>query len=147
MATIDKLDISIYIQYARRTQYIEDINKEFRFQEASSIPPQTRVTDLYPKLNEIDILLGVTNTYSPWALFYPPKRFNLRRRSPFSFSRIGTMTSEDEEEDLAVLESVSTTTQEQKKEKSVIRNCIKQMHTINEWLGFVVGRIGQLLQG
>ena len=72
MATIDKLDVGIYINYARRTEYIEQIHKQFHLEEAASVPPQTLVTDLYPKLSELDLLLGVTRTYAAWALFYPP---------------------------------------------------------------------------
>ena len=81
MATIDKLDIGIYIQYARRAEYIEGIKSQYHLDQASSIPAQTQVTDLYPKLSELDLLLGVQRSYAPWAYFYPPKSFNLRRKS------------------------------------------------------------------
>ncbi|MCB1149711.1 MAG: DUF5399 family protein [Chlamydiia bacterium] len=116
--------------------------------QASSIPAQTQVTDLYPKLSELDLLLGVQRSYAPWAYFYPPKSFNLRRKSPFSFSRVlPSITSEDEEEDRALLENIETTTKKKKKEKKILQKCMKQLHTINEWLGHIIGRIGQLLQG
>lgn len=148
MATIDKLSMDIYIQYARRTQYVEQINRQFNLQEAASIPPQTSVTDLYPKLSEIDLLLGVVNSYTPWAFFYPPQNFSLRRRSPFSFSKVGpSLFKEDEEELLAELEAVSVSTPEEKKEKSILKECIKQLKSINDMLGFIIGRVGQLLQG
>lgn len=148
MATIDKLDIGIYIQYARRTQYIEEINQQFHLEEASSIPPQTVVSNLYPKLSEIDLLLGVSRAYAPWGYFLPPRNFSFRRRSPFTFSRVSpSIVSEDAEEDEQLLASIQTRTPEEKKEKEELAACIKQLHTINEWLGYIVGRIGQLLQG
>ena len=39
MATIDKLDVGIYLQYARRTEMIEKINQEYHMADAGSIPP------------------------------------------------------------------------------------------------------------
>ncbi len=149
MPTIDQLEMRVYYEYARRTEYIEQINKQFHLGEAKTIPPQTLVTDLMPKLSELDLLLGVTKSYAPWALFYPPKKFNLRRKSPFTFSRVmPTLGSEEEEEDdMAMLENVATKSPEEKKEQEILKKAMKQIQTINEWLSHIVGRIGQLLQG
>lgn len=149
MATIDKLDIDIYVQYARRTQMVEEINKQYNIQEAASIPPQTQVMDYFPKLTELDLLMGVVPMLTPWAYFFPPKRFKYRRRSPFSFSRIsptlGTLDEQEEKEH--ELEAIECKTAEEEKEKAAILSCFKQIDKINGWLSYITGRIGQFLQG
>lgn len=149
MATIDKLDISVYNLYALRTRMIEQINQEFRFQEASSIPPQTQVLDVYPKLSELDLLLGIVPVSTPWALFMPPSRFQKVRRSPFSFSRVAPSLGnfDQHEEDVTLIEEVKCHTADEKKEKEAMLACFSQIEKINDWLGFIIGRIGQFLQG
>ena len=149
MTTIDKLDISVNNAYAIRTTMIEQINRQLRLDQAASIPPQTQVIDIYPKLAEIDLLLGLVPYHTPWAYFYPPKRFRSRRRSPFAFHRIvptlGTLEEQEEaEERIAAYE---TETPEEKLEKEILLACFKMLNKINGWLGFIVGRIGQFLQG
>jgi hypothetical protein len=86
--TIDQFDISIYNLYAIRTRMLEQINQEYRLREAGSIPPQTQLLDTLPKPTELDILLGVAPVVTPWAYFYPPKRYRFIRRSPFAFFRV-----------------------------------------------------------
>jgi hypothetical protein len=149
MATIDKLDIGIYVQYARRTQLIEQINQQFHLGEAASIPPQIQMVDFYPKLTELDILLGIVPMHTPWAHFFPPKRFSLQRRSPFSFSRVipSLGSQEKQEENENKVASLACTGSDEEKEKKTIIACFKQISTLNEWLGFIVGRVGQFLQG
>ncbi len=147
MATIDKLDLGVYIQYARRTQYVESVKQQYHLDEASSIPPQTSVTDVAPKLSELDLLLGVVRSYAPWAYFYPPKNFRFTRRSPFTRAKISPSIGSDEDEDEEILNSVNCQTPETKEEKETLKQCIKQLRTINEWLGYIIGRAGQLLQG
>lgn len=149
MTTIDKLDIGIYIQYARRTQMIEQINLQYRLEEAPSIPPQTSVLTLYPQLTELDILLGVIPVTTPWAYFFPPKRFSTQRRSPFTFSRIAPSVSpiESAENDTAFLDKVECHEPDEQKEKEAIKSCLGQIKKINSWLSFVIGRMGQFLQG
>ena len=150
MTTIDKLDISVYNLYAQRTKMIEQINQQYHLDEASTIPPQTHILNIDPKLSELDLLLGILPFHAPWAYFFPPKHFRTLRRSPFSFSRIlpslGS-TKEDEEELLALLDSVECQTPEEKAEKMAIATCFKEIDKINKWLGFIVGRVGQFLQG
>lgn len=149
MATIDNLDVSIYNLYAVRAKLIEDINFEFHFEDASYIPPQTTLIDLYPKLTELDILLGIAPRGGSWAFFYPPKNISHMRKSPFTPSRI--MPSLGEEEDckktLENLRNKHCRDGEEEREKEVLLNCIHQVGRLNEWLGFIVGRIGQFLQG
>lgn len=149
MTTIDKLDISIYIQYARRTQMIEQINQQYHLEDAASIPPQLQLVDLYPKLSEIEMLLGIVPVQMPWAYFFPPPLFRFQRRSPFGFFRVAPSLGsfEKEDEDKQKLEEVICEDEEDEKEKSILRNCFAQIDKINSWLSFIVGRVGQFLQG
>lgn len=149
MATIDNLDINIYNLYAIRTLMIEQINQQMRLDKASVVPPQTQIVSNYPKLSELDLLLGIVPLHTPWAYFYPPQRFARIRRSPFAFSRIAPSFGSDEEQDaeLQRLEEYECHSDDEKKEKQVIQNCYKQIKQINKWLGYIVGRVGQFLQG
>ncbi len=149
MTTIDKLDIGIYIQYARRTQMIEQINQEYHLADAASIPPQIRVLDLHPKLSEIDILLGTGTIQTPWALFFAPAKYRSQRRSPFGFFRVAPSLGsfEEEEENERELDDMECETEEEEKEKKILKSCFKQIGKINSWLSYIVGRVGQFLQG
>lgn len=151
MTTIDKLDIGIYIQYARRTQMIDEMNRQMRLQEADSIPPQLQLLNLYPKPNELDILLGVMTVTTPWAYFYAPKDFSLQRRSPFTFAQVAPsfnlFTKEDEESEEDKLNHAACADSEEEEEKKVVMKCIQQLKKVNSWMSFVVGRMGQFLQG
>lgn len=149
MVTIDKLDIGIYIQYARRTNMIEQINQQYHLDEASSIPPQIQVLDFYPKLSEMDLLLGVGRIQTPWAFFFPPSQFRFQRRSPFGFFRVAPSLGsfEEEEENEKQLDEIECETEEEEKEKKVLKNCFDQIKKINNWISFIVGRVGQFLQG
>jgi len=149
MATIDQLDISIYNLYAIRTRMLEQVNQELRLGEAATIPPQTQLIDTFPKLTELDILLGVVPVVTPWAYFYPPKRFRFIRRSPFSFFRVAPSLGSLEQhvEDEAKVISVECHSAEEEEEKQAILGCLDQIDKINSWLSFIVGRIGQFLQG
>ena len=149
MATIDQLDISVYNLYAVRTRMLEQINNELRLGEAASIPPQTAVVDYYPKMTELDLLLGVAPVVTPWAYFYPPRQFRTVRRSPFAFYRIapslGSLEKQDEDEQKA--ETVVCETAEEENEKKAMIGCLKEIRKINNWLSFIIGRVGQFLQG
>lgn len=149
MATIDKLDLSVYNLYAIRTKMVEQINQQLQLDKASSIPPQTQVMDSFPKLTELDILLGIVPLHTPWAYFFPPKQFRFIRRSPFAFFRVAPSLGslEDQEKGEALLDSVECTSPEELKEKTAIKNCFKQIDQINRWLGYIIGRVGQFLQG
>lgn len=149
MATIDKLDISVYNLYALRTLMNEQTNRELGINRAGTIPVQTTIVDFYPKPTEIDILLGIVPMFTPWAYFFPPKRFETLRRSPFSFFRVAPAfgSLEQQEKDNATLESFLPTTPEEEQEKSILSNCMKKIDWINQMMSFIVGRIGQFLQG
>lgn len=149
MATIDQLDISIYNMYAVRTRMLEQVTQQFHLEQASSIPPQTQLIDVSPKLTELDILLGVAPVVTPWAYFYPPKRFRFIRRSPFAFYRVaptlGSLEDQAEQEDRVLEQKCED--EEEEKEKKIILNCLGQVDKINDWINFIVGRVGQFLQG
>lgn len=149
MATIDKLDMSVHSMYALRITMIEQINNQLRLTEAASIPPQIQMVDIYPKLSEMDLLLGVVPLATPWAFFYPPKKYFKRRRNTFSFFRVspsfGSLEEQAEEEER--LASMVVDTPEEAGEKQIIQNCLKEMSKINDMLSFIIGRIGQFLQG
>jgi hypothetical protein len=149
MATIDKLDLSVYNLYAIRTKMVEQINQQLQLDKAASIPPQTLVMDMYPKLTELDILLGIVPLHTPWAYFYPPKKYGYVRRSPFAFFRVAPSLGslEDQEKGEALLDSFECKTPEEAKEKAAIKSCFKQIDQINRWLGYIIGRVGQFLQG
>ncbi|MFI5343016.1 MAG: DUF5399 family protein [Chlamydiales bacterium] len=149
MTTIDKLDMGIYVQYAKRTQLIEQINQQYHLDEAASIPAQIRVLDFSPRPLEIDILLGMRIIQTPWAYFFPPPKFQFQRRSPFGFFRVAPSLGsfEKEEDDESVLDEMECETEDEKKEQKVLKSCFAQIGKINEWMGFIIGRIGQFLQG
>jgi len=149
MVTIDKLDMGIYVQYARRTQMLEQISEQYHLDQASSIPAQIKVYDAYPKPLEIDILLGSRITQNPWAFFLPPPKFRFQRRAPFGFFRVAPSLGsfEKEEEDEERLAEIECETEEDKKDKKVLQACFAQIEKINGWMGFIVGRIGQFLIG
>lgn len=149
MTTIDKLDIGIYVEYAKRTQLVEQISQQYHLDQAGSIPPQIQVLDFYPKPLEIDILLGTRIVQPPWALFFPPPKFTFQRRSPFGFFRVAPSLGsfDKEEEDERHLEEIECETEDEKKEKKVLESCFTQIKKINDWMGFIIGRVGQFLQG
>lgn len=149
MATIDQLDLNVYNLYAMRTLMIEQINQQLRIDQASSIPPQIQVMDIIPKMTELDLLLGIVPLNVPWAYFFPPPKFREMRRSPFSFFRVAPSLGSlaDQEASEAVLEHVACSSSEEESEKATLKRCFKQVGQINRWLGYIVGRVGQFLQG
>lgn len=149
MTTIDKLDISVYNLYAVRTLMIETFTGQVHLDQASSIPPQTQVITTQVKLTELDILLGVVPLLTPWAYFFPPKQFRTLRRSPFTFSYVAPSlgTTQEQETTLTKLLGIKTQNPEEEKEKGALVSCYKQIGKINNWLGFIIGRVGQFLQG
>ncbi|PJD98208.1 MAG: hypothetical protein CK425_00550 [Parachlamydia sp.] len=149
MATIDQLDLSVYNLYAIRTKMLEQIDQQLSFKSAASIPPQTQLVDIYPRMTELDILLGIVPLHAPWAYFYPPRKLRDLRRSPFAFYRIAPTlgSNEEQEESESALAAIICETPEEEQEKLAIKNCFKQINKINDWLGFIIGRIGQFLQG
>jgi hypothetical protein len=153
--TIDRFDIGIYIQYARRTQLIEQVLSQYHMREAGSVPAQALIVDLYPKLAELDLLLGVTTLGAPWAYFYAPKSYSSQRRSPFAFHRVVPIIGEREKQDDGeepkheeeILEEMACKTPEEERERKVLKACFRQIEEINSLLRYIGGRIGQFLQG
>lgn len=148
MTTIDKLDISIYDLYARRQVMVEQINQQFRLQQAQDIPPQTQILNLNPELTQLEILLGVVHSNTAWAYFPQPKRANRPRRSPFSYRVASSLGSlEDQDALFVAIQGMQCKTAEEEEEKQAILSCFQQLNILNEWLGFIFGRKGQFLQG
>ncbi len=145
MTTIDKLDMSVYNMYAVRARMMEQINNQWRLDQASTIPPQTHVLDILPKLTELDILLGVVPYSTPWAYFQAPDSFRNIRRSPFTFSRIAPTLGEEAKLE-EKLYQVPCKTKHEEKEKQVLFDCFNEVSKINSWMGHIIGRIGQFLQ-
>jgi len=147
--TIDRLDIGIYVQYARRMQLLEQIQQQYHLKEAGNVPAQALIIDLYPKLSELDLLLGIGTTIAPWALFMAPEDFTFQRRSPFAFHRLipifGEADAEEKEE--KKLDDIECENEEEEQEKSAIRGCLKKIKDLNSMLRYIGGRIGQFLQG
>jgi hypothetical protein len=149
MATIDNLDLNVYNLYAVRTRMIEQINQQLRLDQAGSIPPQIQVLNAYPTLTELDLLLGIIPLNTPWAYFYPPAKFLVRRRSPFGFARImpSLGSQADQEEDEEKAKNARCDTEEEEDERKAIMGCFENITKINQWLSHIVGRMGQFLQG
>jgi hypothetical protein len=153
--TIDKFDIGIYIQYARRTQLIEQVMAQYHMREATGVPAQALIVDLYPKLAELDLLLGIPTLSAPWAYFYAPRSYSTQRRSPFAFHRIIPFMGEREQgegeeeqkKDEEIIEEMECRTPEEERERKVLRACFRQIEEINSLLRYIGGRIGQFLQG
>lgn len=149
MTTIDKLELSHYANYAMRITLIEQINNQYRMEEASSIPPQLQMVDISPRLTEFDLVLGLAHRSIPWAYFYPPDSFKGLRRNPFAFFRVAPSfgTLEEQEQKEAFMESIPCKTPKEEGEKGVLRNLFKQMKYINSMISTTVGNMGRFLQG
>lgn len=149
MATIDKLDISVYNMYAIRTLMIEQTNQQLRLSDAAAIPPQIQMVDIFPKMNELDLLMGVVSLNSAYAYFGEPPKLRFLRRSPFAFHRVAPSLGslQDHAKDVQMLESIVCTEDDEIQEKKAMLNCFAQIDRINHWLGYIVGRVGQFLQG
>lgn len=149
MTTIDKLDIAIHVQYARRTEFMESIQKEYRLTEADSIPPQTLVVDMSQRMSEMDLLFGVVTSYAPWAYFYPPKTYFSQRRAPFASYRVvpSLGSLEKQQADAAKLQNIRCKTPEEEEEKTALEEFFGYVEKINDLLGYVVGHVGQFIKG
>jgi len=147
--TLDQFDIGIYIQYARRTELIEHVREQLHMPDAAQVSAQALIVDLYPKLTELDLLMGVVALHTPWAYFYPPKQFSKQRRSPFAFHRIIPIfgTEEEQEMEEEKLASVECSSEIEQKEKKILQKCMDHIRDINDLMRYIGGRVGQFLQG
>lgn len=149
MATIDKLDLSVYSNYAMLITLTQEVNTQLRLDQAASIPGQLQMVDISARLSEFDLALGIAHKGLPWAYFYPPKSFRGLRRNPFAFFRIcpsfGSL--QDQVDDEALLESILCKTPEDEAQKDKIRSFLKKMSWINHMINDVNGKVGQFLQG
>jgi hypothetical protein len=150
--TIDKLDIGVYIQYARSIQLVEETKEEFQLDKASAIPPQTQLVDFAPKFAEVDLLLGyIPSKENQWAFFFPPRKFKDQRRSPFSrdkkkgFSILGD--EKDEQILIELLDGVDCKTAEEEVEREILKTAVKRRKHINDMIDDVMNHIGMFVQG
>lgn len=149
-ATVDQLDTRIYIQYAQRATAVEQIQREFHINEASSVPAQTQLVDLYPKLTELELLLGVSPYLKrPWAHFGQPQGFDLQRWSPFTFGQVAPSLGSMEKimKLREKLKKKKRDSKQSQKNQEEILECLEEVDELNGLLGFIVGRMGQFLQG
>jgi len=149
MTTIDKLDIAVHVQYAQRTEMVENIRREYRLEEAGAVEQHALTVALSQQMSEMDLLLGVMRTYAPWAYFYPPKKYFNQRRPAFVSYRVAPSLGslEKQQSDTEKLENVKCKNAEEEEERSILSGCLAAIEEINDLIGFVVGRIGQFLQG
>ncbi|MGM0439918.1 MAG: DUF5399 family protein [Chlamydiota bacterium] len=149
MATVFDLDFNANIEYARRTSLVESVNQQFRFSEAHSVPAQIQIVDAYPRLLEMEALLGMIRYHAPWAMFMPPRKFYEQRRPSFTSYRVvpSLGSLEKQAADYAKITGYPAKTPKTKLEMRAIASCLEMVDQINEWISHVVGRIGQFLQG
>lgn len=150
MTTIDKLSLSVYNEYALRIEWLHAFNEQIHMEAASTIAPQLQVVDVYPKPTELEILLGIIPKATSWGYFAPPPKFRDTRRSPFAFSRVAPifgLLPDAEEKEEEKLDIISCEDPEEENERQVLRGCLRHMHKINQMMGYIIGRVGQFLQG
>ncbi len=149
MPTIDKLGLDVYRDYAMRITLTQETNNQLRINEASTIPAQLQMVDISARLSEFDLVLGITSQALPWAYFYPPKNFRGLRRNPFAFFRVcpsfGSLADQERIEE--AIENVPCKTPEDEAQKEKIKLCMKKMGWINYMINYVMGKVGQFLQG
>ena len=149
MTTIDQLDQNVHNLYAIRTQLVAETNQQFRLEEAPSVAAHTYIQNINVQPTHLDLLLGYIPAATPWAHFMPPKKFNETRKNPFTFAKIAPSLQDTEEEGglFAALLGVSCKTEEEENQKKSILEGFKVINKLNSWLGEIIGRIGQFLQG
>jgi hypothetical protein len=149
MATIDRLDIAVNYQYARRIEFVETIWKELHLERSTAVSDDALVVDLLPKRSEVELLLGVIETRAPWAYFYAPPSFQTQRQSTFAFFRIApTMGSlAQQAADAAKVATTQVHSREEVEEQSALAQFFSSVNDINQMIGFVTGRIGEFLKG
>lgn len=148
MTTIDKLDFRVSIDYAKRTQLIEQVNQQYHLQDAE-FARSVQVPDFSARPAEIDLLLGVIPVERPWAHYSKPPETRYQRRSPFGFFRVAPSLGsfDKEEEDKKKLDWTVCENEEEEDEKKILKRCFEQIDKINDWLSYIVGKMGQFLQG
>lgn len=149
MTTIYDFDLAVHIQYARRIQFNESEMEVYGVRSVDAIPSQVQVVDVYPRQSELDLLLGVVPRHAPYAYFYPPQGFDTLRKAPFAFSQVAPSlgSAEKQVSDMQRVAGFKCSTNEEKLEKGALTQCGETLGNINDDVGFVVGRVGQFLQG
>ncbi len=147
--TIDKLDISVHSSYALRQMLVEGVDAEWRLNQAQAVQSQVQMVTNIPTPEQLSLIFPTDIYPSVWAYFYAPKYYYSQRRSPFSFSRfLPTLgSSEDQEKLYDDIAETACSSPEEEKEKAILLRCFNQIDKINSMLSYIVGRLGQFLQG
>lgn len=149
MPTIDKLGLDVYRDYAMRITLTQETNNQLRINEASTIPGQLQMVDISARFSEFDLILGRAQKPQQWAYFEEPKNWGGLRRNPFAFFRVcpsfGSLAEQEQMEE--TLENVPCKTPEDEAQKEKIKSCMKKMGWINYMINYVMGKVGQFLQG
>lgn len=150
--TIADYEMSWYNLYALRTRSVEEIQKQYQLNQAATVTSNVVMPNYQQVQTELDMLFpDVRFVQNPFANFKAPpiKKHNQSRRSPFAFWRIAPSlgTLEEQEKLEAMVDQFNVDSNEEIREKKAIQSCFKQMNKLNSMLGFIVGRVGQFLQG
>lgn len=139
--------LDVHELYAQRIQLIQKYYEQYPVNLADKVQSHTQVDNVRPQLTNIDILLGVSTNPPPWALMRPP---TYDPRQPFlSFSRVAPSlgTLEKQASDTERLQAVPCLTPKDALEKSIILGGLAIINKINDMKGYIIGRVGQFLQG
>ena len=146
--TIDKLDIGIYVQYARMTQFREEIERQYGLGAAGQIAPHTIVVDIDQRPTSLDALMGVGGgiRYSEVAA---PAGFFAQHRSVFTtHCVVPSLGSEERHEaDVAKVSAVKCRSPEARQEQSILKNLYDVRGDLNDQILYIFSHIGQFLQG
>lgn len=148
MATIDKLGIGIHEHYVRQKSLQEQFETQYHVREAAGIHGQIRVISVSPQSSATDLLLGARSVGSRWATFPELEGYYTRNYSPFVFSTVapGLRLATEEGIEQRFRTIVCTTPQEQA-EKEILHDVAKCIGELREMQEFIVGQLGQFLQG
>lgn len=133
--------------YARRIQLIESYYNQYPVSQAERVPAHTAVDNVRPQLTNIDLLLGVSTNPPPWALMRAP---DYDPRQPYvSFYRIAPALGTIEQQANATerLQAIECVTAQDTLDKNTILGGLAAINKINDWKGYIIGRVGQFLQG
>ena len=96
--TIDQFDIGIYIQYARRTQLMEQVLSQYHMRDATRACPGADCRPL-PKACRTGSIAWHCYPGRSLGLFLCSSKLCDQRRSPFAFHRIFPIIGEREKEE------------------------------------------------
>lgn len=150
MATIDSLGPDAYMRYAYTTDALEIRRRELKTEYEPTIRMDVEVLSFYPRIDNIDILLGLPRTRPSGAVYQSPDTFNLQRKSPFTFSRLAPWVFDygDSEEALKeLIQDIPCYNKEEEAERDSLLKLLGTLNEINSQLGYVANHVAQFLPG